>query len=391
MKRTFRTKLMITAVIAAAAGSVITGTILTVGFAMLESDKQEIKDYFEVKDYIDEFYYGEVDDDSLMDSALKGLVYGLDDQYAAYMTPEEYQENNEAVSGASTEIGITVQNEEGNLYRIVEVKEDGSAFEAGIKAGDIIIKVDGLDAENMDFESLIALIKGQEGTDVVITVSRDGTEKDITVTRKAVEEITVNYQMLENNMAYIRISSFKEVTVQQYEDALNNALSDGAEGLVFDLRNNGGGLLTSCESCLDPLLPEGDIAYAEYKDGSSTVIVHSGEKQVDLPAVVVVNENTASAAELFSAALRDFNDTELIGKNTFGKGIMQNTIPLKNGGGLKITVAKYRTARSECYHEVGLAPDYEVELPEDTDISEPDAEKDTQLKKALEVLGEKIG
>lgn len=302
------------------------------------------------------------------------------------MTPDEYKQSVINSQGSLTGIGITVIQNDEKKIEIVSVTENSPASEYDIKEGDILTAVDGIDAENVEYDNLISLVRGKEETDVTITLDRNGEKLEYTITRKKIDTITVTYDMLENNIAYIKITGFKETTVKQYEEALDNALKNNAKGIIFDLRDNGGGLLTSCSSCLDPLLPEGVVATAEFKNGKTEVICESDAEELDLPMAVLVNENTASAAELFASALRDFDKAKLVGKKTFGKGIMQNTVELKNGGGLKITVATYKTAKSECYHKIGLLPDYEVDLPEDTDISNPDPETDTQLKKALEIL-----
>lgn len=370
--------------------SAITGTVVfglcNKHFYDLKEKENIIQEIFEVKDYIDEYFYEDTDDETLITSALKGFVEGLDDDYAAYMTPDEYKQSVINSQGSLTGIGITVIQNDEKKVEIVSIADDSPASEYDIKTGDILTAVDGIDAENVEYDNLISLVRGKEGTDVTITLDRNGKKLEYTITRKKIDTITVTYDMLENNIAYIKITGFKETTVEQYEKALNNALENNAKGIIFDLRDNGGGLLTSCSSCLDPLLPEGVVATAEFKNGKTEVICESDEKELNLPMAVLVNENTASAAELFSSALRDFGKAKLVGKKTFGKGIMQNTIELKNGGGLKITVAKYKTAKSECYHKIGLSPDYEVELPKDTDISNPDPKNDPQLLKALEIL-----
>lgn len=381
----FSRAVAVSVVSAAVTGCAVFG-ICTYHFKDLGSKEKKLDEYFEIQNYIDENYYEDVDDNKLFDYALKGMVSGLGDDYAAYMTPEEYEQSKINVSGSLTGIGITITQNEDKSVEIVEIAENSPASESDIKVGDKLIKVNGVDIANVEYNNIVNMVRGQEGTDVTITLDRNGKEIEQTLTRKKIDSVTVKYKMLENNIAYIKITGFKETTVQQYEDALNQALSANAKGIIFDLRNNGGGLLTSCSACLDPLLPEGDVATAEYKNGKTEVICKSDSNEIDLPMVCLVNENTASAAELFSSALRDFDKAELVGKNTFGKGIMQNTISLKNGGGLKITVAKYKTAKSECYHKVGLAPDYDVDLAEGTDITDPDPQKDAQLKKALEIL-----
>lgn len=378
------------AVIAAVSSAVIAGgavfSVCIYHFSDLRSKEKIIDEYFEVQDYIDNNYYEEVDGSKLLNYALKGLVSGLDDEYAAYMTPEEFEQSKINTSGSLTGIGITVSLENDSIIKIIQIAEDSPASKSDLQVGDILTKVDGIDVANLDYNNVVNMVRGEEGTDVTITIKRDEQEIEFTLTREKIDTKTVTYEMLDQNIAYIKIDSFKDTTVDQYEEALNNALEAEAKGIIFDLRNNGGGLLTSCSACLDPLLPEGDIATAEYKNGKTEVICKSDSKELNIPMVVLVNENTASAAELFASALRDFNKAELVGKNTFGKGIMQNTIALKNGGGLKITVATYKTAKSECYHKVGLAPDYDIDLPEETDISKLDPQNDTQLKKAIELL-----
>ena len=376
--------------LAALISSVITGAVVfglcNKHFSDLKEKENIIQEIFEVKDYIDEFFYEDADDETLVTSALKGLVDRRVSGYAAYMTPDEYKQSVINSQGSLTGIGITVIQNDEKKIEIVSVTENSPASEYDIKEGDILTAVDGIDAENVEYDNLISLVRGKEETDVTITLDRNGEKLEYTITRKKIDTITVTYDMLENNIAYIKITGFKETTVKQYEEALDNALKNNAKGIIFDLRDNGGGLLTSCSSCLDPLLPEGVVATAEFKNGKTEVICESDAEELDLPMAVLVNENTASAAELFASALRDFDKAKLVGKKTFGKGIMQNTVELKNGGGLKITVATYKTAKSECYHKIGLLPDYEVDLPEDTDISNPDPETDTQLKKALEIL-----
>ncbi len=365
---------------------ILTALVFSFVIRKYEKSNKELVNYYEVKNYIDEYFYEDVDDEKLMDDALKGMVDGLGDPYAEYMVPVDFDSAIENTNGSLIGIGVTVMYTENGEFEITEISDDSPAAESDVQLGDLIIKVNGADTENMDINELVSLIKGKEDTDVTLTLKRENSELERTLKRKVIESITVEYDMLENKAAYIKINSFKEVTMQQYEDALNKALSEGAESLIFDLRNNGGGQVSVCEACLDPLLPEGEVASAEFKDGHTEIICSSDANELDLPMVVLVNENTASAAELFSSALRDFNKAKLVGKNTFGKGIMQNVIGLTNGGGLRITVAKYKTAKSECYHEIGLAPDFEVELPENTDISDPDPQNDPQLKKALEIL-----
>lgn len=357
--------------------------------AMLRKKAKSIEDIYTVDQYIDEKYYGEYDEEKIVDSSLKAMVAALDDKYSAYMTPGEYEQNLLDAKGSISGIGIVVNLTEENEIKVVDVNEEGPAKEAGIKTDDVITAVDGSNVSEMEYADAVNLVRGETGKEVTLTVKRGTQQLDFTMTREEIVSQSVRSRMLENDIAYIRITGFKENTSYQYNVELKKCLEDGAKAIIFDLRNNGGGLVSACSECLDPLLPEGDIAIAEFKDGSSEVICKSDDLELDLPMAVVVNENSASAAELFAASLRDFDKAVLVGKNTFGKGIMQNTYKLDNGGGLKLTVAKYRTVKSECYHGVGLAPDYETDIPEkyaQTSIEDIPENEDTQLQKAIEIL-----
>lgn len=348
------------------------------------TNNNDIMQIIEAKNFIEQNFYKEVDEQQLIDSSLKGLVSGLDDDYATYMTPDEYESTRINDQGSLTGIGITVMLNDDEKIEIISVSENSPAQKAGISEGDFLVAVDNVESDSVEYNELINMVKGEVNTDVKITVERNGKRIDKVITREIIETITVEYEMLDNNIAYIKLSGFKENTYEQFEKALD--FSKNADGIIIDVRNNGGGLLSSCEDCLDPLLPEGDIATATYQGGKTEVIVKSDENEINTPIAVLINENSASAAELFASALRDFNKAELVGTQSFGKGIMQTTTSLSNGGGLKITVATYKTAKSECYHGIGLTPDYKIELSEDTDISKPDIEKDAQLKKAFEIL-----
>lgn len=357
--------------------------------ATLRKKAKSIEEIYTVDKFIDENYYGSYDEEEIVDQALKGMVNALDDKYSAYMTPDEYEQNLIDAKGSITGIGITVNKDDNNEIKIVEISEQSPAGKAGLKVNDIITAVDGKYVNEMEYTDAVNLVRGEAGTKVSITVKRGNKEISYNMIREEITTETVTSRMLENNIAYIRITGFKENTSYQFNIELKKCLENNASSIIFDLRNNGGGLVSACSDCLDPLLPEGDIAIAEFKDGSTEVICKSDEIELNLPMAVLVNEYSASAAELFAAALRDFEKAVLVGQNTFGKGIMQNTYNLDNGGGLKLTVAKYRTVKSDCYHGVGLKPDYEVALPDkyaDSKNNDIPYNEDTQLLKAIEVL-----
>ncbi len=340
----------------------------------------------ELSEYVDENYYQETDEDTLMDGALKGYVAGLGDPYSVFLTEDEYGGWKEKESGTAVGIGVTVQSAEEGLY-IVEVTSGSPAETAGIQAGDTITAVDGELVTDLGYNEAVSHVKGEIGTDVVLTVQREGEELEITVTRGEIVTISAEGQMLDGNIGYVHISAFRENTFDQYSKVLNELLEAGAEGIIFDVRNNGGGLLSALEDVLDPLLPEGNIAIASYGDGTVKTIVESDSEELDIPMIVLVNGGTASAGELFAASLRDFGKASLVGETTFGKGIMQDTRTVA-GGAVTLTVAAYQTVKGECYHEIGVTPDTEILLPEEyvVDFKNPDTKGDVQLAEAYETI-----
>ncbi|MCR5717663.1 MAG: S41 family peptidase [Oscillospiraceae bacterium] len=335
------------------------------------------------------FYQEELDEQLLMDGILKGYVYGLDDPYSQYLTDEEYSALQQRDSGKSIGIGVTVQRTEEGFAEIVEVAEGSPAEASGLLAGDLIVAVEGKSFADMEYVDAVEMVRGDPDTVVKLTVRRDGKDKDYSITRKEFDSITVKSQLIDGHIGYIRILRFRENTDEQFREALEDIIANGADALLFDVRNNGGGLADSLQNMLDPLLPEGVIAVAEYRSGVTENIIVSDAEETDLPMIVLVNENSASAAELFAASLRDFKDAKLIGKKTFGKGVMQTTRGMADGGALTLTVATYRTTRSECYHGIGLEPDQTVETGEDTDIEAFDPETDPQLAAAVAAFAEK--
>lgn len=379
--------------ITAAITFILTSSFSLQTFNEKVKDVKEKADKYQRLDELDTFvrdnYYSDIDETKLMDSIMKGYISGLNDPYAKYMTPEEYKDNIASESGTLVGIGITVEKDESGYIKITEIMDDSPAKQFELKTDDIIVSVDGQDVLSLGYVDAINMIKdGAEGTLVSLTVRRNGTDKEYQFTRKSMELITANGKMLDGDVGYISITKFINKTPEQFIKVLNDLTAQGAKGFIFDVRNNPGGLVDSVGRCLDPLLPEGDIAIATYRDGHTEVICHSDSEQLDLPFVILVNGTTASSAELFSAALRDFTDAKLVGVKTFGKGIMQSTSALDSGGAATVTVATYQTTKSDCYHGIGLYPDYEIALPSDTGVSVQDGavEEDTQQQKALELL-----
>lgn len=354
--------------------------ILTYLFG-LENYGKKGKKYDELQaldSYVRQNFYGDINENELNDGILKGYVSGLNDRYSRYLSADEYADEKSENAGEMTGLGFTLEKTENGYIRVAEVMPDSPVSETDIKPDDLIVAVNGKDVIKTGFEESIDAMAATE--QITFTVRRDNTDKNYTLTRRHIDVTTVTGEMLENHVGYIKISGFKENTPEQFEEIFEKLKKDGAKGILFDVRENGGGLLTSLEKCLDPLLPEGIIATAEYGDGHTETIVKSDKEETNLPVVVLVNEHTASAAELFAASLRDFGKAELVGVQTYGKGVMQTTTEFTNGGAVVLTIAEYKTSVSECYDGVGLTPDYIVEN-EDTD---------EQYNKAVELINSKI-
>lgn len=332
--------------------------------------------------FVKENFYGDIDEDNINDGILKGYVSGLNDKYSRYLTAEEYADEKSDNAGQMTGLGLTLEENEDGYIKIVGIMPDSPVSEQDIKAGDLIVSVNGSDVLETGFKEAIELMSGTDRTEVTLTIRRNGTDTVHTLTRRPIEVVTVTGEMLDNHIGYIKISGFKQNTSQQFNDELEKLIDNGAKGIIFDLRENGGGLLDSLEKCLDPLLPEGIIATAEYGDGHSDTIVYSDKSEINIPMVVLVNAHTASAAELFAASLKDFGKAEIVGTTTYGKGVMQSTTEFTNGGAIVLTIAEYKTSVSECYDGVGITPDYVVENEND--------DSDEQYNKAIEVITKKI-
>lgn len=317
-------------------------------------------------------YYTDLPEEDIMDGMLAGYVAGLGDHYSQYRPEKDMASFEDSNTGVYTGIGVTVQKTEENEALIVAVSEGGAAEKAGIVAGDRIISVNRI-AVAEHYEEALTAIAGEVDTtvDIRIRSKTSDTDKDYTLTRSRIDEVTVTGEMLEHRIGYIRISKFRTVTVQQFETVLHDLRGKGAEGIIFDVRDNGGGMLSALEAIADPLLPEGDLAFSYDREGNATTILKSDSNCIDLPYVVLVNGYSASASELFACIMRDYGGAVLVGEKTFGKGIMQTSFDLSSGG-VTLTTATYATGKTPCYHGVGLEPDI-------LSVNDPETEEDTQL------------
>lgn len=346
--------------------------------------------FTEIDNKIRQNYIGEIDEKVLNDYVANGLVSGIRDKYSEYYTSTQYKAFLDSQKGETVGVGIEVYDDPSGYIKVTSVNEGSSAEENGIKPGDIIKKIDGKDIININFDDSVKLLKGEPNTKVTVTIQRDVKEIEVSLTRKNLVINTV-ISSKQGDFAYVRIKSFNEKTPEQFISVVENFISQGIKGLILDVRNNGGGLLTSVVKVLDYLLPEGDIVSAMYKDGKKEVLYKSDKQEVKLPMVVMGNGSTASAAELFVSALRDYKKAIFVGTTTYGKGVMQDIFPLSDGSALKLTIAKYYPPTSDNYDGVGIKPDFDVSLNKDQESSiyNGNLNNDIQFQKSVEILKSK--
>lgn len=359
------------------------------------ADEELMSDYFKAKmellmQLVDQYYMYDISVEDMRTGAYKGLLEGLGDPYTCYYTEEEFDALMESTSGTYYGIGAVVQQNLKTMYiTIVKPYVDGPAYNAGMLPGDIIYMVDDVDVTGMDIDKVVSMMKGPEGTIVKVTVVRDGEADpvELTITRGKIEIETIEYEMLEHDIGYILISGFDEPTPKQFKEAIEDLKSQGMKGLVIDLRDNGGGLLDAVVEMLDYILPEGMIVYTEDKYGNKEEYRGTNKEVLELPMAVLINGNSASAAEIFAAAMQDYDAATLVGTTSFGKGIVQTILPLTDGTAVKITISRYFTPNGVCIHGEGVTPDIEVELEDELkQLVVIPHDQDNQLKIAINVL-----
>lgn len=335
-------------------------------------------------------YIEDVTLEELSEGLYQGLMLSLKDPYAAYYSKKDFLSLMESTNGVYCGIGATVQQDvKTGVVTIVKPFAGSPAIEAGILPNDIIYKVDGREVTGMDLTEVVTYMKGEEGTKVTLTVIRDGeTEpKDYSVERRKIEVPTIEYTMLENKIGYIAVAEFDKVTSEQFTRAVDDLDKQGQKGLIIDLRNNGGGLYDTAVAMLDRMLPKGLLVYQEDKYGNRDEEYAKDNIKFSKPLVVLVNGNSASASEIFAGTIQDYEIGTIVGTTSFGKGIVQSVIPLYDESAVKLTVAKYYTAKGRDIHGTGIIPDVEVELKEELKqkaIILP--EEDNQLQKAIQVI-----
>ena len=315
---------------------------------------------------VDRYFFGEVENSSLSDSIMSGYVAGLDDRFASYYDAETTKKRTESLEGKSSGIGIMVVKhpDTENIY-IRNVYESSPAQKAGLIAGDQITAVDGVEVSKAGYTSSINAISGKIGDKRSLTIFRDGKYFDVTVECAELVAQSVYSSILDSQYAYIEITSFNSETPVQFENAVNQLISKGAKALIFDLRHNGGGTVDAVIEMVDYICPKGTIVTAKYANGKEKMLGSSDKNEVNLPMVVLTDGETASAAELFAASVRDFKKGILIGEKTFGKGVMQTTYMLGDGSSTSFTVAEIYPNSGESYNKVGIIPDIQVKLTDE--------------------------
>lgn len=339
-------------------------------------------------------YYKDVDNDLLNEGVLRGVAQSLKDPYTVFMTAEEYKDFYQSTEGKYCGVGIIVTPGDDGMITVVAPIKDTPAFKAGIKTGDKILKVDGVEFTADQMQDAVHKMRGEEGKEVQLTILRKGKESndilDFVIKREIIKLETVDGRMLEKGLGYISISEFDQPTYKDFVAVYKRLKKEGMERLILDLRGNPGGLLNVCADVADLFLDKGVIVYTKYKNGEKDYYYSDNAKE-EIPLVVLVNEGTASASEIVSGALQDRKRAKIIGTTTFGKGIVQRIFDLPDKQALKITVSEYFTPKDRNIHKKGIEPDIKVELNDDVKQIGPDVlDQDNQLQKAIEVIkGEK--
>ena len=360
------------------AGGVVSCSV----FKSEENQKMEL-----LNSLIDRYYIGDVDETDLSEGVYKGYIEGLGDPYSVYYDEEETKQMSESLSGEFGGVGALMSRDrETGVITVLQVYDGSPAQEAGMRDGDTLYKVEGEEVTGEDLSDVVSKVKGEKGTQVTLTVLRadTGDEEELTITRDTIEAQTVSHEMKENNVGYIRITEFDTVTYEQYKEALEDLEDQGMERLIVDLRSNPGGNLDTVCDILDLMLPEGLIVYTEDKNGEREEYTSDEENQFDKPLVVMMNGYSASASEIFAGAIQDYGLGQIVGTQSYGKGVVQSVFDLQDGTSVKLTIAEYFTPNGRSIDGEGITPDVEVEYQYDE--NNPDA--DNQLEKAMEVVAQ---
>jgi carboxyl-terminal processing protease len=350
------------------------------------------KKLFEIKETLNKKYFGNIDEDALVEGAIKGMTAAINDPYTVFMNSKEFQEFNTQTEGAYVGLGIQVgvKNER---ITVSSTFEDSPADKAGILKGDAIIRVNNKEVTGKDLELAVSMMKGKVGGEVTVTLFREGKGSfDLTLKRAEISIVTVKGEMIDSNIGYIQLSMFDEHSDTDFKKKLVELKGKGMKGLVLDLRSNPGGSLDTCINITSNFVKKGEVLLStKNKEGKEVKYTSSGGDNIGMPLVVLTDDGTASASEIFSGVVRDYQLGTLIGTTTFGKGVVQEVLYDKNDGtALKVTVSEYFTPSGENIHKKGIKPDMEVKYPAELAEKEYRRDADPQFSKALEVIKGKL-
>ena len=364
-------------------------TLMTLGLVYLEGGLKPSK-LEQLESLIQERFIAEADTTKLQDAAASAMVKATGDRWSYYISAEEYESYAEQMANAYVGVGITIQRQEGNTgFLILEVIPGGPAEEAGLLVEDLLVKVSGTDVREKTVEEVRDLVKGKEGTFVDLTVIRQGEPRTVSVERRKVHTPVASWKMLDHNIGLVTIENFDDRCAEETIAAIETLLGEGAEKLIFDVRNNPGGYAHELVKVLDYLLPEGELFRAVHYDGKENVD-YSDEKCLQVPMAVLVNGDSYSAAEFFAAALQEYDAAVVVGQQTCGKGYFQTTIHLNDGSAVALSVGKYYTPGGVSLANVGVTPDKWIETDEETEVliyyASLDAQDDPYIQEAVKLL-----
>lgn len=370
---------------------IVTNTLTLFGTRMYISKTADFAKLFEIRNELYKYYDGTIDEAALEEGAIKGMTSALNDPYTVFMNKKEYDQFNTQTEGNYSGVGLQVQAKDDSIV-VVDVFEDSPSKKAGVLPKDIIEKVEGTDVTGKELEKAVSLMKGKEGTEVTLTLYREGKGNfDVKLKRAKINLVTVKGEVLGDNVGYIQVTMFDENTAKNFTSKLKDLQDKGIKSLIVDLRGNPGGLLDECVDMVSNFVPSNKVIVStvdKYKNKKE--YKSKGGIAIGLPLTILTNEGTASASEIFSGAVRDYKIGTLVGKKTFGKGVVQTMLDTGEGTALKVTVSKYYTPNGENIHHTGIKPDIEVEYPDDLRQKAYDRNTDPQFSKALEIAKSKI-
>ena len=341
-----------------------------------------------IKQKLQSEYIYDIDETKMIEDAVKGYVQGVDDKYTQYLSKEDMQDLLEDTSGSYVGIGVYMaDNTADNTIMIIGVIEGSVAEQAGLQTGDIIKKVNGVEYKGDQLDSVSNVIKGEEGTNVTITILRENEEKEFNITRSSVKIKTVSFKMIDNK-AYIKISSFNDGTAKEFKEAYEELKNNNPKGLIIDLRNNGGGLVTESLEIAETMVEKGNtLLITANKDEKEKIEKSKENPTITIPVIILINQNTASASEILAGSLKDNCNYKIVGTKSYGKGVIQTIYSFSDGSGLKVTTEEYFTPNHNTINKIGIMPDIEVNLDEEwQNISNIPYENDNQLQEAIKCL-----